>query len=237
MAWSKIQTAANASAAAVTALSTNLAASKQGSELLVAICVIGNGVAITPPPGFVQRASAVNTNPAGATIALFAYENNPGGLTNTGNFSFASALAALVLGEYFNSTLVPIPLDNQGQSTNSNGTTAGALGSTTMAEQSELGILVIGYDGSALLTLSNITPGYNQDSATISTGAAPNAAIHLLSNLNVTNSLFGCVATLSATPTAGPSWIFISYLSFPLIGNNGGVGPKTLVETFSGGVL
>lgn len=236
MPWTKQQTVSNNNGAtAAASVSATLTATQQGSLLVAAICCAVAGAAITPPAGWVRINTLMGTTPAGGTVGLFYFPNNPGAITAVA-FTITSSLAAVVISEYVGGSAYPTQslLDQTGQNGATNGTAVPGAGFQLVQEAGELAVYVVGYINNTALTHSGFPAGYSIDGSNISTAASGNAAVILVSNNDVGYNNLGAGGTLSAAPTDGPTTISGTFLSFPLQASNEYIGPT---NDFGGGVI
>lgn len=225
MATKQQTVAGNNGAVATTTVAATLAATQQGSLLIAAVCAAVDVATITPPAGWIQISTRQTTNPAGGSVALFYFENNPGGIT-TVTFTITSSLAAVIISEYVTSVLPPT-LDVSGPFKQSNQTGVVSPTLKNLSELNDIGVWACGVVANAAPGITGLFGGYTQDGVSASTAAGGNAVIYLFSNLNIggNQTVGGC--TLSALPTNGPTNIGATFYGGPLILNNGMVGPAS----------
>lgn len=226
--WNKVQVVAgNNGAVAATSITLTIAASGLGNTLLAFIMTSVAGQTITPPAGWTQVKST-STNPVAGTFVSFINNNCPAGITTVVFNLSGAALAAGGIYEISAGYNLLSPIDTSDGFNNPNGTGYGVSNKPTK-ELNEAAFGAIGYINNTAIAAASVPTGYTNDANSISTNAAGNAGIIVMSNMDVGNSIVTFGGLLASTPTDGPSTLFMALLFTLVAANNGYAGPTNFI--------
>lgn len=184
----------------VTSITATLGvASTAGNILLAAVMHSASAQTITAPANWVQLAA----NSATRTLQIWAYVNNPGGITSVQFSAGTSGGMSLIVVE-FSGVATSSPLDQNATNVNSVGSVTMDSGTTaTTTNANELWFAALGYGGGSNRTISGITNGFTADQiANASSGGGTGA--HLSDYYKIVAATG--TANVEATLASSSSW-------------------------------